>query len=511
MSGIKQIVALGAFLVVAADAHRSAGQVVRSDAGHVGCYYGAWAYTRPGLGEFWPEDIDASLCDVIYYSYGNVLNTTYEICSWDPWFDMGPADFGETSIKNCIQERDGDAWLPGCVTEGGLEYCHHDGLRRTIALKEKNPNLRVLFSVGGWSAGSWIFSDMAQTRERRSVFIQSALHFVNYFGFDGIDLQWEFPTYDWLNGAPTDPLDKDHFSLLISEMGEEFKKHNPPYLLTFSATAWPDLANNAYYLDEVHPYVDWINVLTYYYHGEWENITGINQPLYGKWEESFTPYNQSNIHDTIQYYIKENVPPEKLVLGVRTASYAWVLQENATTENCPGPNCPAGIYCPTKSTAPEMTYSGRKGSLLYYEVLQLFFNATIPDAELPTHWPDLKPGLEHWTIFDNDNQDGCYMAPFAYQNRYWITYDDEHSVDLKARYANHYGLKGTFIDTVDGDNFRGLFSEFGYKPFTILQTLNIAARSGEGLTENEILGHGQENKDRCAPDAPMCEILGQGQ
>merc|ERR1711936_774301 len=55
---------------------------------HVGCYYGVWAYTRPGLGEFWPEDIDVSLCDVIYYGFGNVLNDTYEVCSWDPWFDM---------------------------------------------------------------------------------------------------------------------------------------------------------------------------------------------------------------------------------------------------------------------------------------------------------------------------------------------------------------------------------------------------------------------------------------
>merc|ERR1711990_910193 len=36
-------------------------------------------------------------------------------------------------------------------------------------------------------------------------------------------------------------------------------------------------------------------------------------------------------------------------------------------------------------------------------------------------------------------------------------------------------------------------------------TLNDAAISGEGLTGNEILGHGHENKDRCAPEAPMCD------
>ena len=74
---------------------------------------------RPGLGECWPEDLrnDVSLCDVIYYGFGNILNHTYEVCSWDPWFDMGPLDFGEKTIKNCVVERDGDVWTPGCTTD----------------------------------------------------------------------------------------------------------------------------------------------------------------------------------------------------------------------------------------------------------------------------------------------------------------------------------------------------------------------------------------------------------
>merc|ERR1712227_754025 len=185
MSGVQRIVALGAFIIGLANAHQSPQQVVRSDPKtgqkHVGCYYGVWAYTRPGLGEFWPEDIDVSLCDVIYYGFGNVLNGTYEVCSWDPWFDMAMSDEADTTIKNCIQERDGIAWPPGCYTESGLEYCHYDGMRGTIALKEKNPNLKVVFSVGGWTAGGWIFSQMAATPESRHKFIVSTIHFLKYF------------------------------------------------------------------------------------------------------------------------------------------------------------------------------------------------------------------------------------------------------------------------------------------------------------------------------------------
>ena len=63
-------------------------------------------YSRPGLGEFWPEDIDVELCDVIYYGFGNILNDTYEVCSWDPWFDLSmEIDGPDGTIANCVQAR----------------------------------------------------------------------------------------------------------------------------------------------------------------------------------------------------------------------------------------------------------------------------------------------------------------------------------------------------------------------------------------------------------------------
>ena len=483
--------------------------VVQAEEGtkHAGCYYGVWAYARPGLGQFWPEDIDVQLCDVIYYGFGNILNDTFEVCSWDPWFDMGPSDFGELSIKNCIQERDGDIWAPGCTTEEGLEYCHYDGIRRTIALKEQNPELKVLFSVGGWTAGGWVFSQMAQNRESRLLFIQSAVHFVNYFGFDGIDIDWEYPALDGVNGwEPTDPLDKEHFSLLIQEMREAFNHHNPPLMLTFFAANDPAKAALAYEIDQVYPYVDWINVGGYDYHGDFDGYTGIDSPLYGKWEESSVghPSYGFNIHDTVTYYLNLGVPADKISLGIHTESKGFVLDQPATEENCPGENCPAGLYCQASGT-PNMTYSLQEGVLFYYEVLQMFYNDTVPDAELPPLWPDLKPGLDHWTFFNSENgqEDGCYMAPYAYQGKYWISYDDENSVAKKARYVNHYGLKGIFLWEIDSDNFKGLF---GKPPFTILSAINDALLSGAGLTPDEILGSAAENQGRCVPEAPMCNL-----
>jgi len=454
----------------------------QAESKNLGCYYGVWAYTKPGMGEFWPEDIDVSLCDEIYYGFGNILNDTFEVCSWDPWFDMDMSlDSQDLSIMNCIRERDGIKWPPGCVTDAGLEYCHHNGMRRTIALKEKNPNLKVFFSVGGWTAGGLAFSNMAQTEATRRMFIRSAVHFLKHFGFDGMDLDWEYPALDMYTLLPTDPNDKYHFTALMKELHEEFQKEG--LLLTFAAAADPIKAANAYELAEVVKYVDWINLMSYDYGGYWDNFTGIDAPLYGRWEENFEghPHFKFNIHSSIQYYLDEGVPPNQLALGLHTEAKGFVLHNE--TE--------AGIYCPA-SGCPNMTYSNQEGWLNYYEVLQFFYNDTITSE----HYTHLKPGYENWEHFT----DGCYMSPYAYQKDIWISYDDEVSVDIKARYANHYNLKGAFIWEIDTDNFMG---KWGKRPFTIANAINDALISGNGLADNEIFGEPGDNA-ACKPQAQLC-------
>ena len=178
------------------------------------------------------------------------------------------------------------------------------------------------------------------------------------------------------------------------------------------------------------------------------------------------------------------------MLGIHTESKGWILNDNNMTD----------IYCPAHEPSPNMTYSRQEGWLFYYEVLQFWHNETIEDPL----WSDLKPGKESWTIYDKEhgNWDGCYLSPYMYQGRYWVSYDDEDSVDVKTRYANHYGLKGAFVWEVDTDNFRGLY---GKKAYNILEAINDAIVGGQGLEDHEILGAANENKDKCSP-APFCEI-----
>lgn len=83
---------------------------------------------------------------------------------------------------------------------------------KVVGLKKKNPALKVLLAIGGWSFGTQKFKDMAASRYARQTFIYSAINFLRKRGFDGLDIDWEYP-----KGGD----DKKNFVLLLK--GNWFK------------------------------------------------------------------------------------------------------------------------------------------------------------------------------------------------------------------------------------------------------------------------------------------------
>lgn len=71
-------------------------------------------------------------------------------------------------------------------------------------MKRLNPKLKILAVVGGWGEGSINYSNMASDANKRKVFIQSALNFILQHGFDGLDLDWEYPAQR--GGRPEDKI-----------------------------------------------------------------------------------------------------------------------------------------------------------------------------------------------------------------------------------------------------------------------------------------------------------------
>ena len=107
-------------------------------------------------------------------------------------------------VSTCFQVHDPWADLPD---GGGL-----DGFNRFVGLKNQNPSLKALLAVGGWNAGSTLFSQMASTSGNRQTFINSAVNLIKTYKFDGLDMDWEYPAKR--GGVPADKVMNSHMMSL---------------------------------------------------------------------------------------------------------------------------------------------------------------------------------------------------------------------------------------------------------------------------------------------------------
>jgi len=160
---------------------------------------------------------------------------------------------------------------------------------------------------GGWYPQE--YSDAASTAANRQRFAETAVdHLVNY-GFDGIDLDWEYPD------GSTRSSDPGNFELLVEAVRDELDARvGSSASLTIAASASPNLADDAY-LDGVFADLDFVNVMTYDYHGDWSNNTNFNAPLHSPPDD---PDGQQdwNAASSMEYWATRPPAKSDLVMGV---------------------------------------------------------------------------------------------------------------------------------------------------------------------------------------------------
>ena len=201
-------------------------------------------------------------------------------------------------------------------------------ISKLIALKKSNPKLKILYSIGGW-VWSNHFSHTAAYKENRIKFAISSVKLMKKHGFDGVDLDWEYPGQ---RGEDNDfrPSDKNNFNLLLEEIRKELEKvgaiDNKHYLLTIATGADQAYIDNTD-LGKAHKYLDFINVMCYdFYHG-WFFQTGHHANLYPSKKEKFTG---NSGQEAIRRHIKAGIPSNKLIMGIPFYARQWkkVAPEN---------------------------------------------------------------------------------------------------------------------------------------------------------------------------------------
>ena len=194
-------------------------------------------------------------------------------------------------------------------------------------LKKKHPHLKTLISVGGWTQ-SGRFSDAALTEASRGKFARSCVAFLTRYGFDGVDVNWEYPCGGGMEGNKSRPADRENFTLLLAELRQQLdargKADGRHYLLTFAAPTGPKMIEGIE-LAKAGALVDWVNLMTYDFHGGWSPITNFNAPLYASSTDPSDEISRKrlNVDAAVRAYRDGGVPEVKIVVGVPFYGRGW--------------------------------------------------------------------------------------------------------------------------------------------------------------------------------------------
>ncbi|HYZ77332.1 MAG TPA: glycoside hydrolase family 18 protein [Gaiellaceae bacterium] len=319
--GVVILAAVAALSVAQAAAAGSAPGRVRA------VFFANWDRYARG---YFVNQIPAAKLNVIDYAFA--MPTADGTCALsDPWSDyQAPTWSGDNSVDGIAD----DPSDPNQHVFGNFN--------QLMKLKAEHPSLQVVMSIGGWTLSKY-FSDVAATAATRQAFVQSCIDLLikgdlptggwpEQSGgegvaaglFDGIDIDWEYPGIDPGNGADHSPADKHNATLLLQEFRSQLDAYGATtgkhYLLTVDGPAGNVNSSGSWELHDVAQTTDWINLLTFDFHGLWESWTDFNSPFSLDPKEPLVGggaiQSTWTTKGTVDYYLANGVPADKLVLGV---------------------------------------------------------------------------------------------------------------------------------------------------------------------------------------------------
>ncbi|XP_068227286.1 probable chitinase 10 [Palaemon carinicauda] len=364
------------------------------------CYYSNWAYWRKGAGQYNVEDIDLDLCTHLVYAFAVLDANSLTIKAHDSWLDL----------------------------PSGL-----DNYNKFTNLKNLKPGIKTTLAIGGWTdSQSSKYSTLVSSATNRQNFINHVIPFLKNYKFDGLDLDWEYPSSG----------DKANFGLFVKELKTAFEPEG--LLLTAAVGASEALAMSSYDVPTLSQYLDYIHLMTYDFHGSWESNADHHSKLYND-------AGNFDADSTVKKWIASGAPAGKLVLGVPLYGRSFTL---STSQKTP----PAPAFGGGNAGA----ITGEVGYLGYLEICSYISNG--------------------WTVVKDST--GA-RGPYAYSGNQWVGYDDVDMVRIKAQYVKSGGLGGTMVWAIDLTDFDGVCS-LGSYPLMKAMTSELQTSTNCGTTESPV-------------------------
>ncbi|THC90472.1 hypothetical protein EYZ11_010063 [Aspergillus tanneri] len=342
-------------------------------------YFEGWASRRP-CNDFWPEQIPLGVYSHINFAFATIKPDTYEVL---------PSDNRDVKLYE-----------------------------RLVALKKYDKDMKIFIALGGWTFNdpgptATIFSDLAASEEKQKKFFKSLVSFMSTYGFDGVDLDWEYPEDIDRNGRPQDYKNFPKFMANLKKTLNQTPGRNE-LSITLPASYW---YLQHFDLKALSKHITFFNIMSYDMHGTWDQGN--------KWTGSYlnAHTNLTEIKNSLDLLWRNDVDGGQVVMGLAFYGRAY------TVKGCMDPGC---VYA---SGGTAGVCSHEAGVLLNNEIVEI-----IREKDLkPKLYKDAAVKVVHW-----DDQ--------------WVSYDDRETLGIKAEFARTQCLSGVMVWAISHDTDTADFS-----------------------------------------------------
>lgn len=297
--------------------------------------------------------------------------------------------------------------------------------------------VKLMASIGGWSMCRH-FPEVAADPAKRARFMKSVKQLMD-MGFDGIDIDWEYPgPFSGMNFTGSN-ADYANFLTLMREIRATIGKDK---LLTAAFSVDVEKLKGFDWV-ELNKVMDMYNFMTYDFNGGWSDKAGLNSNVHKYQNQDIERFNWDTLRD---YIISEGIPLNKVNMGIPFYGRG-VICEGEAGLNKPTVKRdefiqPDGniITCADYTNWPKEVYDGTPNYFFTKE------KALASGSGWTYHW-------------DTEAQ-----APYLTKGSYFLSFEDPRSVEVKSQYIVDNGFGGTIVWTVYGDlELKGSATKYGTK------------------------------------------------